>query len=314
MASTASPKQTDLIRRLFSGITTAVEALPEGDPTVAAIEAALASHQSSLVKVLSEDELSSRDASKLIDALFRAERQLPPTEVRWVNERDRWLLRGAVSVLVPGATVTTTTRNGTKPATVGEVVRVEGAVAFATVAPRVEVEVPEGVHVNAKGELVTVKKTRSSGQTVAYIDGRYEGKRGLAGLSATTLATPEQVAAANPAAALVARVNPESSEVRLVLPTVGDGAVNLVAFWVITVDGCVYQTIGGAGDVPISRTASEAVITRAAELSDEELRAAVTAYGVELGTCGSCGRSLTNDDSRAAGIGPVCVTKGVFSL
>jgi hypothetical protein len=29
-------------------------------------------------------------------------------------------------------------------------------------------------------------------------------------------------------------------------------------------------------------------------------------YGRELGKCGVCGRTLTNDESRAAGIGPVC--------
>lgn len=29
-------------------------------------------------------------------------------------------------------------------------------------------------------------------------------------------------------------------------------------------------------------------------------------YGREIGKCGICGRRLTNDESRAAGIGPVC--------
>ena len=32
-------------------------------------------------------------------------------------------------------------------------------------------------------------------------------------------------------------------------------------------------------------------------------------YGIELGVCGVCGRTLTNDESRAAGIGPVCAAK-----
>lgn len=34
--------------------------------------------------------------------------------------------------------------------------------------------------------------------------------------------------------------------------------------------------------------------------------AALTRYGREIGVCGVCGRTLTNEDSRAAGIGPVC--------
>jgi hypothetical protein len=36
---------------------------------------------------------------------------------------------------------------------------------------------------------------------------------------------------------------------------------------------------------------------------------ALQRYGRELGKCGVCGRTLTNDESRALGIGPVCRTK-----
>lgn len=32
-------------------------------------------------------------------------------------------------------------------------------------------------------------------------------------------------------------------------------------------------------------------------------------YGREIGACGVCGRTLTDEDSRAAGIGPVCQSK-----
>lgn len=38
--------------------------------------------------------------------------------------------------------------------------------------------------------------------------------------------------------------------------------------------------------------------------------AACIRYGHELGECGRCGRTLTDEASRAAGIGPVCVSKG----
>lgn len=38
----------------------------------------------------------------------------------------------------------------------------------------------------------------------------------------------------------------------------------------------------------------------------EDPRAASIRYGHELGACGICGRTLTDEDSRAAGIGPVC--------
>ena len=38
-------------------------------------------------------------------------------------------------------------------------------------------------------------------------------------------------------------------------------------------------------------------------------QAAMLRYGRELGSCGHCGRTLTNEDSRRLGIGPVCLGK-----
>lgn len=37
--------------------------------------------------------------------------------------------------------------------------------------------------------------------------------------------------------------------------------------------------------------------------------AAMIRYGRELGACGHCGRTLTDESSRAAGIGPICAGK-----
>ena len=37
-----------------------------------------------------------------------------------------------------------------------------------------------------------------------------------------------------------------------------------------------------------------------------DVEGAMTRYGKELGVCGHCGRELTDEDSRARGIGPVC--------
>lgn len=41
----------------------------------------------------------------------------------------------------------------------------------------------------------------------------------------------------------------------------------------------------------------------------EGLLDAVVRYGLEIGVCGVCGRTLTDDQSREAGIGPVCLRK-----
>lgn len=38
-------------------------------------------------------------------------------------------------------------------------------------------------------------------------------------------------------------------------------------------------------------------------------KAAMIRYGQELGECGHCGRTLTDEASRAAGIGPICASK-----
>jgi hypothetical protein len=45
------------------------------------------------------------------------------------------------------------------------------------------------------------------------------------------------------------------------------------------------------------------------QLIDEDPRAAAIRYGHEVGACAICGRTLTNESSRLAGIGPVCAAK-----
>jgi hypothetical protein len=44
----------------------------------------------------------------------------------------------------------------------------------------------------------------------------------------------------------------------------------------------------------------------------EDPETAMLLYGQELGHCGHCGRTLTNEESRAAGIGPICRGKVAF--
>jgi hypothetical protein len=43
-----------------------------------------------------------------------------------------------------------------------------------------------------------------------------------------------------------------------------------------------------------------------AKIEHDGPKAASIRYGKELGVCGVCGRTLTNEESRAAGIGPKC--------
>lgn len=39
---------------------------------------------------------------------------------------------------------------------------------------------------------------------------------------------------------------------------------------------------------------------------NEDVKGAMLRYGIEIGCCGHCGRTLTNELSRELGIGPIC--------
>ena len=60
-----------------------------------------------------------------------------------------------------------------------------------------------------------------------------------------------------------------------------------------------------------SRDCSDADIERLLNVADDVLAAAV-AYGQETGQCSACGRELTNPESIAAAIGPICADRFGF--
>jgi hypothetical protein len=62
----------------------------------------------------------------------------------------------------------------------------------------------------------------------------------------------------------------------------------------------------GTDEFPVRNRADRDAILARIAVNPE---AASRLYGTELGMCGVCGRTLTNDESRAAGIGPVCAAK-----
>jgi hypothetical protein len=69
----------------------------------------------------------------------------------------------------------------------------------------------------------------------------------------------------------------------------------------------VVHVIGGHGE---TEDVSIAWVERAlASLDTVDLTEAMAKYGRELKHCGLCGRTLTNDASRAIGIGPECAAK-----
>lgn len=71
--------------------------------------------------------------------------------------------------------------------------------------------------------------------------------------------------------------------------------------------GYVFLKIQASADLhPIKSPARKEFIYKAIA---HDPRAASIRYGRELGHCGICGRTLTDPDSIAAGIGPVCAGK-----
>jgi hypothetical protein len=61
----------------------------------------------------------------------------------------------------------------------------------------------------------------------------------------------------------------------------------------------------GDNEYPVRGGAAQRVLM----LIGKDPKAAMLRYGTELGHCGHCGRTLTNEESRAAGIGPICAGK-----
>lgn len=98
-------------------------------------------------------------------------------------------------------------------------------------------------------------------------------------------------------------------EGRYAIPT-EDGAINELAFYKVDRPtegrwaGYVFvKRLVGPEEQRLSQKQGAAILAKIGEFGAEK---ASKLYGKEIGHCGVCGRRLTNDDSRAAGIGPVC--------
>lgn len=92
-----------------------------------------------------------------------------------------------------------------------------------------------------------------------------------------------------------------------------DGAVNALAFYKVDRPetgkwaGYVFvKHITGDDEQRLSRSAAAGVL---AKIEAAGAEAAMALYGHEIGACGMCARQLTNDESRARGIGPICAAK-----
>jgi len=99
---------------------------------------------------------------------------------------------------------------------------------------------------------------------------------------------------------------------RYAVPT-EDGATNDLAFYKVDRPtegkwaGYVFvKLLTGGEERRLSRAAQTAVLAKIARVGAEQ---AAATYGHQIGRCGICHTRLTNDESRARGIGPVCAAK-----
>jgi hypothetical protein len=90
------------------------------------------------------------------------------------------------------------------------------------------------------------------------------------------------------------------------------GSNDLDFFRVVRVSGRIltYRIIGGHIDESLDIEQAVKVLERLAVT--EDIPGALAAYGREIGRCGRCHRHLTDEDSRAAGLGPDCASKMGF--
>jgi hypothetical protein len=105
---------------------------------------------------------------------------------------------------------------------------------------------------------------------------------------------------------------------RYALPCKTDS--NDLDFWIVTVNQgrvdpskkgrkWVARFVGGAGKVVIARPEVMLVARLLAELTAGEREQAAMLFGQQVGSCGRCGRDLTDEHSRSVGLGPTCEGK-----
>jgi len=92
-----------------------------------------------------------------------------------------------------------------------------------------------------------------------------------------------------------------------------EGATNALAFYKVDrpTDGrwagyVFVKLIVSDDEQRMSKAAGNAILAKIAAVGAAEASAT---YGLEIGKCGVCGRTLTNDESRERGIGPVCAAR-----
>lgn len=229
----------------------------------------------------------------------------PEAPPRWTKHNGTWGVRALGAKT--GDTVTVTTKDGrTSEVVLGALL---GDSVFAP--HRDEVEIADGTYeIEEDGEVVKYKvQTSQAGRQYAKVKGA----------SGWTYVGQEPLKRIAEGAELMATLTGERDEMlaefrkrfdigktaNVALPSSGQ---NDLAFWNLTVKN-VHLTVGGQGKTVQPVATQTAVLKRLADMTDAEVHAAMVVYGQEIGACGRCGATLTDETSREFGLGPECASK-----
>lgn len=184
----ASDKQINFINSLYNTIK---ERAPEMDAELAkTVAEKLTPHQQILANVISEEDISFKDASDLITVLMEiTDLTKPDNEVRWKKFNNEWVVSGKPSVVVPGAKLLAVSKNKKQDVIIDQVVFSDDNTAYGTIKKD---DVPQGEAVTKpgfywKGDDVIEAYHTKKGFLVARTivngkKGEYLGKNGLIGL------------------------------------------------------------------------------------------------------------------------------------
>jgi hypothetical protein len=275
---TATPKQRSFIARLLGDIEALVEKVDDPAPFLDRITAV----QSTIVQALADDEeLSMSDASACIDVLLAVQR-----ETKALDERAS--TPAGIAEIAPERWMPN--RYANDCAHCGERVPAEA-----------------GYVMLQRGRWVPICSTCASttaddrahrlAEHRALVEAERERERAL-------LAEVEVLA--QRVLDAVGRGEQAQPNVGLAVPDTS-GANDLLFYRLARRDrSTLYRVLGGRDDTAVSP--AQAVESLRAML-DLDLPAAAVLYGREIGVCCLCQRTLTDEASRAAGIGPDCAKR-----
>jgi hypothetical protein len=184
----ASDKQINFINSLYA---TVVERAPDMDADLAKeVAEKLDPHKQILASVISEEDISFKDASDLISVLMEiTDMTKPDNEVRWKKFNNEWVVSGKPSVIIPGAKVLAVSKNKKQDVVIDEVVFSDENSAYGTIKKE---DVPAGEAVTESGfywkgdEVIEAYHTKKGFLVARTIvngkKGEYLGKNGLIGL------------------------------------------------------------------------------------------------------------------------------------